>query len=95
MKITLKKPMPKTLESMLHSKDSIWLNKTELNKGEKIIINAESGKGKTTFTHILSGVRRNYSGQILFDDKNIADFTIDGPFNKGLIRNLIIVAPIS
>ena len=41
---------------MLHSKDSIWLNQVELNKGEKIIINAESGKGKTTFTHILSGV---------------------------------------
>jgi len=77
MKITLQKPIPKTLESMLHSKDSIWLNHTELNKGEKIIINAESGKGKTTFTHVLSGVRRSFSGQILFDDKNIADFNID------------------
>ena len=77
MNIILDNPMPKTLESIQHSKDSIWLNCNELFVGEKILLNAESGKGKTTFTHLLSGVRRNFSGKIFYDKKDISSFDLN------------------
>ncbi len=69
--------MPKNLESVDHSSDSVWLNKIQLDTSDNVVLSASSGKGKTTFTHLLSGIRREYSGTILFDDKDISSFNID------------------
>ena len=50
MKIILDNVMPKNLESVDHSSDSVWLNKIQLDTSDTVL-SASSGKGKTTFTH--------------------------------------------
>lgn len=75
MKITFDSVMPHPLASIKHSSNSIWGNQFTLNQGEKVVLNASSGKGKTTFTHTLAGIRKDFEGDILFDDKALKDFT--------------------
>lgn len=71
MKITFSSVMPLPLASIEHSDNSIWDNNFTLNKGEKVVLNASSGKGKTTFTHTLAGIRKDFDGDILFDNQSI------------------------
>ena len=75
MKISFKSVMPVPLASIEHSEKSIWGNNFTLNQGEKVVLNASSGKGKTTFTHTLAGIRKDFNGEILFDDKSLKAFT--------------------
>ena len=69
--------MPSPLSSIQHSKESIWGNFIELKAGKHILLNASSGKGKSTFTSTMIGLRNDYSGSITFDGKDIKIFTPD------------------
>lgn len=77
MKIVLDHIMPVPLASIQHSANSIWGNLVELNAGEKTLLNASSGKGKSTFTLTTIGLRNDYSGVITYDDRDIKTFTPD------------------
>ncbi len=74
MKITFHEVMPVPLTHLQHQSESIWGAHFSLEAGEKIILNATSGKGKTTFTHLLSGLRNDYHGTVSFDDRDISQF---------------------
>ena len=58
-------------------KESFWGNDWVFEAGERILLNAASGKGKTTFTHLLTGLRSDYSGEIKMGGTSIKSFTID------------------
>jgi ABC-type lipoprotein export system ATPase subunit len=73
MKITLNNVMPHPLASIKHGADSIWGNLIELNEGKRIMLNASSGKGKSTFTTTSIGLRRDYEGQLLYDGRDIKE----------------------
>jgi len=75
MKITLNNVMPAPLASIAHSDKSIWGHFVELNDGKKIMLNASSGKGKSTFTTTTIGLRNDYSGEITYDNRNISTFS--------------------
>lgn len=77
MNIVFDHIMPEPLRSIKHSDESIWGSKVEFNSGEKILLNASSGKGKSTFTMSFFGLRRDYSGTITYDNKDIRDFNPD------------------
>ena len=77
MKIVFQQLMPEPLKSMTHQPNSIWGNTFTLNPGEKVVLNASSGKGKTTFTHTLAGIRQDYSGELLIDNQNISQLNLD------------------
>ncbi len=51
MTISFENVMPEPLSSLKHNSDSIWGNTFQLTQGQKVVLNASSGKGKTTFTH--------------------------------------------
>lgn len=68
MEITFNQVMPTPLSALNHGEKSIWGADFKLSPGQKVVLNASSGKGKTTFTHALAGIRTDYSGSILFDD---------------------------
>ena len=75
MKITLNKVLPTPLASIKHSEKSIWGNFIELNEGKRIMLNASSGKGKSTFTTTTIGLRKDYTGEITYDNQNISSFS--------------------
>jgi ABC-type lipoprotein export system ATPase subunit len=75
MKITLNKVLPTPLASIAHSEKSIWGSFIELKDGQRIMLNASSGKGKSTFTTTTIGLRNDYSGEILYDNQNIAEYS--------------------
>ncbi len=75
MNIVFDQVMPIPLASIDHSTDSIWGNKIELNAGERILLNASSGKGKSTFTFTSIGLRKDYEGQITYDGNDIKSFS--------------------
>ena len=77
MEIILDNIMPEPLASISHQKESIWSNFTKIDGTKKNLLNATSGKGKSTFTFLLAGLRNDYSGNIFFDQRNIRDFSAE------------------
>ncbi len=77
MKITLTNVMPEPLSSIKHGENSIWGNDVVLEPGKKIMLNAASGKGKSTFTFTTLGLRTDYSGIISYDGRDVKTFSLD------------------
>lgn len=77
MNIHLNKVVPVPFQEINFSKNSIWNSSFVLEKSEKVLLNATSGKGKTTFTFLLAGLRNDYSGEITFDGQNSKDFSLE------------------
>jgi ABC-type lipoprotein export system ATPase subunit len=79
MKIQFSEVVPEPLSSIKHQSQSIWRTKFSINNTDikKVILNASSGKGKTTFSNLLLGIRRDYAGDIFFDDRNIKTFSVE------------------
>ncbi len=75
MNITLHHVLPFPLASVQHGPDSIWGKHIELNDGERIMLNASSGKGKSTFTTTIFGLRDDYEGSINYDGRNIRELS--------------------
>lgn len=69
--------LPKPLESIAHSPQSVWQNSFTLNFSDRTLLNASSGKGKTTFIHLLYGLRNDYSGQIHINEVDIRNWNLD------------------
>ncbi|MFK8039053.1 MAG: ATP-binding cassette domain-containing protein [Crocinitomicaceae bacterium] len=76
MKIRFDNVLPKPLANEQHAKQSVWSNNFELNQGHFYLLNASSGKGKSTFSSILYGLRHDYTGSILFNDQSISEFSL-------------------
>jgi ABC-type lipoprotein export system ATPase subunit len=77
MVIEFENVMPDPLSGMNHGEKSIWGNSFTIEPGNKVMLNASSGKGKTTFTHLLSGIRKDYKGKLSFDNQLISEFSSD------------------
>lgn len=77
MNIQFNQVMPFPLASISHGTDSIWGNTAKLEAGKKILLNASSGKGKSTFSMTVFGIRKDYDGTILYDGRDIKTFSVD------------------
>ena len=76
-KITLHTVLPNIFaESKDAVKSQIWLNEVQFEKGKSYLIEASSGKGKSSLFSYLLGYRNDYQGNILFDDTNVRDLSI-------------------
>ncbi|MEX0636346.1 MAG: ATP-binding cassette domain-containing protein [Ferruginibacter sp.] len=75
MQIQLQKIVPKYLEIEKTQHSDIWNKEVVFKKGERIQIVAPSGSGKSTLIHLLYLMRNEYTGQILYDGKNLATFS--------------------
>ena len=76
MKIVFDNILPDPLKEYLHAADSLWNNYHVIESCQKVLINAASGKGKTTFTHLLAGLRHDYSGKLIFDSNLVHAFSV-------------------
>lgn len=77
MTITFEHVLPTPLASINHGKDSIWGNNAVFESDKRILLNASSGKGKSTFTGIVCGLRSDFSGIVFFDDQPVSNLSID------------------
>lgn len=77
MQIEFIKVLPNPLSEIEHSAESLWNSKVIFESGKQILLNASSGKGKTTFVHTLMGLRTDFTGDILVDNKNTKSLSTD------------------
>lgn len=77
MVINTKNIIPKPISESGAPDSDIWFKDIELISGNKYLITSESGAGKTSFLSILYGVRKDYLGEILFDNVNIKHLNIN------------------
>jgi ABC-type lipoprotein export system ATPase subunit len=77
MDIRFDQVMPFPLASIDHGSESIWGNHIHFKSGEKIILNASSGKGKSTFTMTALGLRNDYSGKVTYGDQDVKSLTYE------------------
>lgn len=74
MHIQLNKVVPDFIEPEKIASSEVWNHSIHFEPGERVQIVAPSGRGKTSFLHFLYGLRKDYSGDILYNDKNIHSF---------------------
>jgi ABC-type lipoprotein export system ATPase subunit len=73
MQLQLQHIIPEPLKSRIGTQRSdVWNQEQTIKPGEKIFFQAPSGKGKSTFMHILYGLRTDYEGKAFWDDKEVA-----------------------
>jgi putative ABC transport system ATP-binding protein len=75
MNIRLNQVIPAPLKDSF-TEGSIWNTVHELQPASYCLVNAASGKGKSTLLSYLYGLRRDFSGQILFDDRDISGISL-------------------
>lgn len=56
----------------------VWNHDLILERGKQYLIVADSGKGKSTFLNIIYGIRKDYTGSVLFDQSDICTYKSDG-----------------
>lgn len=73
MKLRLQNIIPVPLkEKLLQRPSDVWNKDLAFESGEWIKIKAPSGTGKTTFVHIIYKLRKDYEGNILWENKNLS-----------------------
>ena len=62
---------------------AVWQRDVTFHKGHLYLVEAESGKGKSTFCSYLLGYRHDYSGELYFDDRLASRLRVaDTPFPR-------------
>ena len=69
--ISFKNVIPEVFASREKQGSDIWQQDICLEKGKRYLIEADSGKGKSTFCSYVIGYRNDYTGTICFDDTDI------------------------
>lgn len=72
MQLQLSNLVPEPLKSRMGQQYSdVWSQEQTIQPGEKIFFRAPSGKGKSTFMHILYGLRDDYSGRASWAGRDV------------------------
>ena len=75
MQLTIRDLLPVYFEEERKKRSEIWGKEIVFQRGELTKIIAPSGSGKTSLMHFLYGIRREYTGDILYDQQSLR--TID------------------
>jgi putative ABC transport system ATP-binding protein len=70
MQITLEKIVPEPLAEVFNPQSEVWNTTIRFEKGKNYLIYSPSGKGKSTFLHIIYGLRKDFQGNLLVTGKN-------------------------
>jgi len=76
-KISFHNVLPQVFATMTDPlRSDIWRQQVSFERGHHYLIEAESGKGKSTFCSYILGYRHDYSGEILLDGVNARNYDI-------------------
>lgn len=70
-KITIDHAIPNVFQDGRVLTGEVWNQYVELEKGKCYLIEAASGTGKSSMLSFVYGYRRDYSGEIRFDDRKL------------------------
>lgn len=74
-KITFDNVLPQVFSQQANLTSDVWRQTLVLEKGRSYLVEADSGKGKSTFCSYLIGYRHDYSGTIRFDDRDVSQLS--------------------
>lgn len=74
-KITFDNVTPHVFHDMEHIESDIWRTRATFERGKHYLVEAESGKGKSTFCSYILGYRNDYTGKVLFDEEDIRGYS--------------------
>ena len=74
--IVFKKVLPDVFAGNAGMQSEIWNHEVEFVKGKTYLLEADSGKGKSTFCSYMLGYRKDYTGSIMFDGTDVRTFTV-------------------
>lgn len=75
-KIKFDNVLPDVFAGKPDLQSDVWKRKLDFSKGKKYLIEADSGRGKSTFCSYIIGYRKDYSGKIMFDDVDASNMNI-------------------
>jgi ABC-type lipoprotein export system ATPase subunit len=76
MQLTLRNIIPVPLKDKLLQRNAdVWNKTIQFNEGEYVKIKAPSGTGKTTFVHIIYKLRKDFEGDVLWDNRSLSSIT--------------------
>ena len=90
MQIFLQEIIPIYFEKEKIISSDIWGKNISFSKGEHVHIVAPSGSGKTSLIHFIYGMRKDYTGTISYQNKNISNFSLEN-FSAFRQKNISIV----
>lgn len=70
--ISFRNVLPHVFSDSKDMRSDVWSREVEFLKGKTYLVEADSGKGKSTFCSYVIGYRHDYDGQIMFDGKDVA-----------------------
>jgi putative ABC transport system ATP-binding protein len=56
---------------------AVWSQKKEFIQGKKYLVNADSGKGKSTLLAYMYGLRSDYSGAVTYNRRDLLKMTLN------------------
>lgn len=77
MQIILNEVAPVFMDQSAFSQSDIWGKKVVIEKGERLQIVAASGSGKTSLINFMYGLRKDFKGDIIINQKNTRQFTAE------------------
>ncbi len=75
MTIQLNNTIPHPIKENFNTHSDVWYSDCRFSKGKSYLTTAPSGRGKSTFLHILYGLRKDFDGEVIISDKKINTFT--------------------
>lgn len=75
-KIEFNSVVPEVFSQRKDLNSEIWSEKVLFEKDHLYLIEADSGKGKSTFCSYILGYRRDFSGEVLFDDTSTKELKV-------------------
>lgn len=75
MQLEIHSILPSYFDESKKKLSEVWGKELLIKKGEFIKILAPSGSGKTSLIHFLYGLRKDYTGSILLNEKNISSYS--------------------
>ncbi len=75
-KIILDYTLPRVFQDGRPLSSEVWNNRVELEKDKLYLVEAASGTGKSSMLSFIYGYRVDYSGRILFDERELASLNV-------------------
>lgn len=77
MHLQIKDLLPVYFDQSRKQTSEIWGKDLHFDKGDFVKIVAPSGSGKTSLMHFLYGIRHEYSGSVLYENRDIKTFSVE------------------